>query len=237
MTFQGSCNNDKWFLITKYLSVLELLGIPTKTIHQDENRYDYGTWGGMGICANGAFSSGFKLKVAKEEGAGDDTAANAICIKCSEADEECSSKGLWGDWSSDFNCPEGSYLAGWKQNVLADQGGGLLADDTALNNVEYECRDLESWDATKKLKGNGYDWGTWSRFKRCPRGEFICGVNTRVAPHYYDDTALTDIEHKCCKPQFSTKKMARMFETMNKKAKTKKMKKMKKMKLKGSKGE
>ena len=211
-------------------SVLELLGVPTVALHIDENMYDYGTWGGMDICTNGAFASGFILKVAKEEGGGDDTAANAVCIMCDESEERCSKKGLWGDWSSPFKCPKGSYLTGWRQNVLADQGWGLLADDTAMNNVDYECRDLETWEETKQLKGNGYEWGTWSRYKRCPQGQFICGINTRVAPHYHDDTALTDVEHKCCKPQFSAKKTARMLALMSKKRKAQKLKKMKKVK-------
>lgn len=184
----------------------------------------------MDVCTNGVFARGFTLRVAAKEGAGDDTAANAICITCDETEERCSKKGLWGDWSAPFNCPKGSYLAGWRQNVEANKGWGLLADDTALNNVEYECRDLETWSETKKIKGNGYEWGTWSRFKRCPRGQFICGVDTRVAPHYHDDTALNDIKHKCCKPQFSAKKMARMFSMMTSKRKAKKMKQMKKMK-------
>ena len=117
-----------------------------------------------------------------------------------------------------------------------NKGLGVLADDTGLNNVEYEYRDLETWKETTMLKGNGHTWGRWSRFKRCPRGHFICGLNTRVAPHYHDDTALNDIIHKCCKPQFSAKKMAKMFKMMTSKRKAAKLKKEKKMKkLKGEK--
>ena len=176
----------------------------------------------MDICNKGAFSSGFILRVSPHEGTGDDTAANAICIICNESEERCSKKGLWGDWSDPFKCPKGSYLTGWRQNVEANKDGGLIADDTALNNVEYECRDLERWTVTKKIMGNGFEWGTWSRFKRCPRGQFICGVQTRVAPHYYDDTALNDIKHKCCEPQFAAKKMAKVFKDLKKKRKAKK---------------
>ena len=193
---------------------------------QEDNIFDYGVWGSMDICENGAFSSGFQLRVAKKEGAGDDTAANAICIICNEWEEQCSTKGLWGAWKA-FKCPEGSYLTGWRQNVEANKGWGLLADDTALNNVEYECRDLESWTVTKKLMGNGYDWGSWTRFKRCPRDQFICGVDTRVAPHYHDDTSLNDIHHRCCKANFSKKKMVKMFAMMASKKKAKKMKQAK----------
>ena len=177
----------------------------------------------MDICDKAAFSSGFTLKVAPKEGGGDDTAANAICIICSETEERCSKKGLWGSWSKSFMCPKGSYLTGWRQNVEANKGWGLLADDTALNNVEYECRDLEKWTVTKTLQGNGYDWGTWSRYKRCPHGQYICGLETRVAPHYHDDTALNDIKHKCCMPQFATKKMAKLLRSFHDKKKAKRI--------------
>ena len=223
---------------SKTITFLELLGIPTQELQQDDNRYDYGTWGGMDVCTKGEFAQGFTLRVAEEAGAGDDTAANAICITCDESEERCSKKGLWGDWSQPFKCPGGSYLAGWRQNVEANQGWGLLADDTGLNNVEYECRDLEKWEVTGTLTGNGYEWGSWSRFKRCPRGQFICGLNTRVAPFYYDDTALNDIIHKCCKPKFSSQKMARMLKIMASKKRTRKVKSKKKMeKVKSSKGD
>ena len=206
---------------------VELLGVPTVEIRQDDNIFDYGSWGGMDVCLNGAFANGFSLKVAPQEYSGDDTAANAVCIVCGNSDERCSKKGLWGSWSKTFECPRGSYLAGWRQNVEANKGWGLLADDTALNNVEYECRDLETWQETGKLMGNGYEWGAWSRVKRCPQGQFLCGVNTRVAPHYHDDTALTDIAHKCCKPQFSAKKMAKIMAKTAAKRKASRMSKKK----------
>ena len=221
--------------IRKFLLFLGLTGVPALEIQQDDNRYDYGTWGGMDVCTNGEFAQGFSLKVAEEAGAGDDTAANAICITCDETEERCSKKGLWGDWSQPFKCPAGSYLTGWRQNVEANQGWGLLADDTGLNNVEYECRDLEKWEVTETLTGNGFEWGSWSRFKRCPHGQFICGLNTRVAPFYYDDTALNDIIHKCCKPEFPAKKMARVLKAMASRKRERKIKNKKKRKH--SKGE
>ena len=196
---------------------------------------DYGTWGGMDLCTKGKFAKGFTIKLDEAQGTGDDTAANAVCLACDETEEQCSKKGQWGDWSEMYECPTGSYLAGWRQNVEEDKGWGLLADDTGLNNVEYECRDLENWKVTEKLDGKGPSWGRWSKFKRCPRGQFICGLNTRVAPHYYDDTALNDIIHKCCKPRFPAKKMAKIFKMMKSKQKAAKVKKEKTMKLKAEK--
>lgn len=195
-------------------SILELLGIPAKELQHTDNLYDYGIWGGMDTCDKGSFASSFSIKVDERQFAGDDTAANAICISCKLDEQRCSKKGLWGEWSMPHECPKGSYLTGWRQNVEANKGWGLLADDTALNNVEYECRDLETWEKTGTLKGEGQDWGDWSMYVRCPEGQFICGINTRVAPHYHDDTALTDIKHQCCKPRFSKKKMKQLMAKM-----------------------
>ena len=61
-------------------------------------------------------------------------------------------------------------------------------------------------EVTKTLKGNGYEWGSWSRFKGCPENQFICGINTRVADWGGDDTALNDIRHECCEMDPSRKK-------------------------------
>ena len=63
----------------------------------------------------------------------DDSAMNAICLKCSGGDEICSKKGPWGKWyESDTTCRRGfnefKFLFEGKQ-----PGDG---DDTAANNIE-----------------------------------------------------------------------------------------------------
>ena len=172
--------------------------------HEEEERGTWGTWGGMENCKNGVLASGFSIRAQKEGGGAfyDDTGANAVCIKC-DTTNVCSKKSPWGTWSGPHNCPENSYLSGWRQNVEEKQG--WATDDTSLNNVEYKCRDIETWEETDVIKGQAKEWGKWSLFVECPKGFFICGINTRVEDNTYDDTALNDIRHQCCKPLLKKK--------------------------------
>ncbi len=177
--------------------------IATGAIHQNSRRGPWGTWGGMEYCPNGVFAEGFILK-AEQPIDGDDTGANGVCLICKGRTNHCSKIGPWGDWSEEYKCPAGSYLSGWRQNLESEQGRG---DDTALNNVEYRCRNFETWALeSKTLKGNGKEWGSWSRYVECPDNEFICGINTKVEDPDGDDTALNDIQHECCRPDLSKKK-------------------------------
>lgn len=178
---------------------------PTIVIQQDDIRGNQGTWGGPEFCKNGVFARGFLLKAEKYRGAGDDTGANAVCLKCDNSDI-CSKKGQWGTWSDPFLCPKNSFMTGWKQNVQDHKGWGLLRDDTALDNVQYKCRDIDTWEETAILKGEAKERGRWSRFTECPTGEFICGIETRVRDPGGDDTALNDIKHQCCKADLKKKK-------------------------------
>lgn len=180
---------------------------PTVVIEHDDIRSDYGTWGGLEFCKNGVFASGFLLKAEEYKKGGDDTGANAVCLKCAESDI-CSKKGQWGKWSDPFMCPENSYMSGWRQNIQEHKGWGLLRDDTGMDNVEYKCRDVNSWSETATLKGDAKERGRWSRWKECPRGEFICGIDTRVRDPGGDDTALNDIKHQCCQPTLKKKAKA-----------------------------
>ncbi|XP_065055518.1 uncharacterized protein LOC135684006 isoform X2 [Rhopilema esculentum] len=178
---------------------------PTEQIEQQENKGPYGTWGAMDYCKDGRFASGFLLKAEKNQNSGDDTGANAVCLHCGD-DEVCSTKGPWGDWSELIKCPDGSFISGWRQNVEDPRGWGLLKDDSALDNVEYKCRDKDTWEETETIKTPAEEWGRWSRFEECPRGEFICGISTRVESPGGDDTALNDIRHNCCRPVMKKKK-------------------------------
>ena len=117
----------------------------------------------MDYCENGVLANGFLLKAEKDQGSGDDTGANAVCLQCDDM-QRCSSKGSWGEWLGTIGCPKGSYSTGWRQNV---EDRLVLRDDTALDNVEYICRDIESWRRTKKIKAKAEEWGRWNGFQEC----------------------------------------------------------------------
>ena len=151
----------------------------------------------MQYCPNGVFADGLSIKAEQPTG-GDNTGANAVCILC-KGESKCSKEGSWGTWSEIYKCPEGSYLYGWRQNVESPRGTSV--DDTSLDNVEYKCKSVHTGEVTKTMKGNGHEWGDWSRFQGCPPNQFICGIDTRVEDWVgadKDDTALNDIEHQCC---------------------------------------
>ncbi len=134
--------------------------MPGPMIEQNSVRGESGTWGGVENCRNGIFATGFLLRAEKYQGAGDDSGANAVCLKCDDQDV-CSKMGNEGEWSPEpYMCPKGSYLSGWRQNVEPLKGWGLLRDDTALNNVEYKCRDAQTWELVDaKMKGQGMERG------------------------------------------------------------------------------
>ena len=177
-----------------------------KEIYHEDTRGAWGTWGGPEYCVNGEFARGFIFRAQKWKRNQDDTGGNAVCLKCGDQDV-CSKKAVWGTWSEPQLCPEGSYLSGWRQNVEPLQG--RFIDDTMLDNVEYRCRDAQRWKKVKDMKVEANEWGTWSRWKECPRGEYICGIETKVENPAWDNTALNDIKHTCCKPIQKKKKKAK----------------------------
>eukprot|EP00795_Rhopilema_esculentum_P015659 gene15659-6945_t len=177
----------------------------TEEIQHEDMKGPWGVWGPMDFCNDGKFATGFFLRAEKEQGAGDDTGANAVCLQCGDK-EVCSKEGKWGEWSDEISCPTGSFISGWRQNVEDKQGRGVQKDDTALNNVEYRCRDKNTWEGTGNIKTNAKEWGKWSRLVECSRGQFICGIKTRVEKPGGDDTALNDIKHNCCKPLLKKEK-------------------------------
>ncbi|XP_069805615.1 vitelline membrane outer layer protein 1 homolog [Dendropsophus ebraccatus] len=98
----------------------------------------YGSWGDAWVgrlwCPVGNLVS-FSLKVEEPQGGGDDTAANSIKMRCSDGAELEAIGGPWGkygDWSA--SCSYG--ICGIQTKVEEPQGG---EDDTALNDVVFEC--------------------------------------------------------------------------------------------------
>ena len=53
----------------------------------------WGEWGIVEECPNGEFANGFKLKTESNQGGGDDSALNAIAIRCSGGKWISSSEG------------------------------------------------------------------------------------------------------------------------------------------------
>ncbi|XP_073479127.1 vitelline membrane outer layer protein 1-like [Aquarana catesbeiana] len=154
----------------------------------------WGDWGEMYMCPPGTVATGFDLKVEPPQRAGDDTALNAIKLLCTKPEESdiyaeiTSTTGRWGSWTGIQWCPSGALIS-FALKVESYQDN----DNTAANNIKFQCSD------NNILTGNGGRWGTfcdWSDI--CQSG--ICGIRTRVEPPQggEDDTALNNVEFRCC---------------------------------------
>ncbi|MEE6524229.1 hypothetical protein FKM82_023578 [Ascaphus truei] len=155
----------------------------------------WGKWGDYEYCPEGFHVKGFDLKVEGKQGKGDDTALNGIRLHCVSKDASQterliqSAEGRWGSWTSTVWCPNGNLIA-FSLRVESFQG---LGDDTAANNIMFKCSD------NSILQGSGQSWGKYGGWSQsCQIG--ICGIRTKVERPQGngDDTALNDVEFKCC---------------------------------------
>ncbi|NXU23857.1 VMO1 protein, partial [Thalassarche chlororhynchos] len=92
----------------------------------------WGTWTSFQVCPGGYLIS-FSLRTVKSQGGGDDTAANNIQFRCSDATVLVGDGLLWGrfgPWSKSCN------ICSLQTKVEPPQG---LQNDTVLNNVKFFC--------------------------------------------------------------------------------------------------
>ncbi|XP_040202845.1 vitelline membrane outer layer protein 1-like [Rana temporaria] len=155
----------------------------------------WGVWGDLENCPPGTVATGFALKNEGPQGNGDDTGLNAIKLFCTKPceriiqGEKMSLAGSWGSWTDIQWCPSG-VLIRFALQVEGSQGNG---DDTAANNIKFQCCD------NSILTGNGGRWGTFGDWSdKCQSG--ICGIKTSVEPSQGkgDDTALNGVVFRCC---------------------------------------
>ncbi|XP_053241231.1 vitelline membrane outer layer protein 1-like [Podarcis raffonei] len=155
------------------------------------NGGEWGEWGKIEFCPKG-HAYGFSLKVQEMQGlTDDDTSLNGIRLHCSTGAVVQSTVGPLGKWTKIKECPKG-YLVAFVLNVEAPQGP---SDDTAANNIRFNCGDGTG------LEAKSTDFGTYGRWsKRCPTGA-ICGIQTKVEAYsesFTDNTALNDVRFFCC---------------------------------------
>ena len=148
----------------------------------------------MEKCRNGGIATSFSQRLEGKQGGGDDTALNTICLQCSTGWHICSRRGFWGDWARSSTSSDGFNKA--NLSFEPKQGGG---DDTAANQLILYNTDTGGRYTT----GQGNFWGRWLGSQRCPSGERICGLKTRVEGKIGggDDTALNGVILQCCKKQ------------------------------------
>ena len=146
----------------------------------------------MQICRNGGIAISFSQRLERKQGNGDDSALNTICLQCSTGGEICSRRGFWGDWARSSTSSDGFNKA--NLSFEPNQGGG---DDSAANQLILYNTDTGSRSYTT---GQPNFWGHWLGSQRCPTGERICGLQTRVerTQGRGDDSALNGVILQCC---------------------------------------
>ncbi|KFW95669.1 Vitelline membrane outer layer protein 1, partial [Phalacrocorax carbo] len=92
----------------------------------------WGTWTSFQICPGGYLIS-FSLRTEKSQGGGDDTAANNVRFRCSDATVLVGDGLLWGRFGP---WRKSCTICGLQTKVEPPQG---LQDEAALNNVKLFC--------------------------------------------------------------------------------------------------
>jgi hypothetical protein len=102
--------------------------------------------------------------------------------------------GPWGQTGASLFCKAGTYVAAFRQRVESSQG---LGDDTALNAIEFYCRDgAGSW--TERLNTWDGAWGDYSGWGYCASGA-INGGSLKVEPvqRSGDDSSANGAHFSC----------------------------------------
>ncbi|XP_013385604.1 vitelline membrane outer layer protein 1 homolog isoform X2 [Lingula anatina] len=123
---------------------------------------------------------------------GDDSALNAIALICEKHAHLFPHGGIWGSWGLAVFCSADSYVIGFRLKVEGHQG---IFDDSAANDLELKCS-----DGAVLSSGNGGPWGSWSAWRLCNKGYFVCGLRVKFQENVRgdDDTALNSVAFECC---------------------------------------
>uniref|UniRef100_A0A8C1LJP8 Vitelline membrane outer layer 1 homolog a n=1 Tax=Cyprinus carpio TaxID=7962 RepID=A0A8C1LJP8_CYPCA len=163
----------------------------------------WGSWGFKDMCPSGTYAAGFSLKVDKPfYGVQNDnkglTGIRLHCVSRLRAslglyDDYASVQSEvagWGQWTEIKWCPC-CFLTAFQLRVKSFQGSG---DDTAVNNIRFEC------SGRSLLHGDGTSWGEWGAWSQTCQGKGICGIKTLIEEPQGngDDTALNDVRMYCC---------------------------------------
>ncbi|XP_077200336.1 vitelline membrane outer layer protein 1-like [Paroedura picta] len=152
----------------------------------------WGEWGVENYCPRGYIDM-FALKLPeKGKDAGDKVGAIGIRGFCTDGSLISSSVGTHrGIWSDKIPC----HMKAFSLRVSEPQG--LLGDNTAVNNIKFQCSD------GTKLEGNGPAWGKYGEWSGTCTGGQICGIQTKVEKPKWklrkDRTELNDVKFLCCR--------------------------------------
>ena len=131
----------------------------------------------------------------RNQGGGDDSALNGICLICSQGGTVCSTVGPWGSWRTSR-----TRLSGFNAfKMKYERKQGRRGDDSGANAVRLYANSYANSYYGYNTSNEG-KWGKWSGSMKCMSGTVICGIRTRVERNQGrgDDTALNGVQFKCC---------------------------------------
>lgn len=166
---------------------------------------NWGTWADCSaMCQAGSFAYEASAKALGNQGTGiDDVAVSAFDIGCFDR-----VSGDFTGWAMANQYSSGSWfesaVCGWPNKpivggrVRLEAPQGSSEDDTSANGQRVVCRgDNNEIDLPTPTS-----WGTWRSLAKCPAGQAVCGINTRVEGTgplgNRDDTAVNGLKYECC---------------------------------------
>lgn len=161
---------------------------------------------GWSYCNPGTFAIKARLKAEGNQGVGDDTAANAFRLVCSDGNELRSEpEGQWGIWVTDSACPKDYFITGF--NVRAEDDGG--ADDTGMNGIVIRCSRCSAWNDKDSDDQGEMGLTTWGTFapttSECDKDMVVNGFQSvfegpQGSAPWDDDSSLNGVRMNCVHP-------------------------------------
>ena len=108
--------------------------------------------------------------------------------------------GYWGNWGVESDCPDGSFVYGYRLQSEPILGPGLFFDDTAINSIGMRCRKPHSYKIVDYIYSRRGSWGNWGTSDFCPGyNNPVVGFDVLMEPKQGsgDDTAVNAIDLYC----------------------------------------
>ncbi|XP_066930663.1 coadhesin-like [Clytia hemisphaerica] len=175
---------------TKEMCQIESSCFPDKVISYNTDLW--GSWRSWEYCPKGTWVVQLQTNIESHQGDGDDTALNAISLRCNDDVGATIKSGStnWGTWQAESQkCINGFY-----GGILKFESSQGSDDDTSTNAIRLICRDDNQWYRS----GEG-GWGSWTQSTYCPAGYKIVGLQTQIESDQGsdDDTSLNGVRLLC----------------------------------------
>lgn len=168
-----------------------------------------------GVCPPGSYAYGFRQRVERSQGRGDDTALNGIHLNCRNIGGsrrggviQVESERRWGSLGNWSYCPTGMWISGYRlkvesyqDNWRANTASRIIdlnfsnRDDTGTNAIEFKCRTAD-WRRQVVIKtNNDGNWGTWTNWIEARPGLFVTAIHAHIEKPQGrgDDTAMNQV--------------------------------------------